>query len=157
MPRGMLNSCNVSEPMVPSSFQSHPFPITVFGRKPTMREEIASFVNHCLVNLDRHESMLDRRRDQRYSFPILIRLTPVDLSSMRVIGDPVLVVGKHISVSGLGFFHAYSLPHATFLVSVANDGGTTELVWKSRWCRFLADGWYESGGQFIRLNRSHPQ
>ncbi len=117
-----------------------------------MRDEIASFVNHCLVNMDRQDSGFDRRREQRYSFPVLISIQPTNPKTLLALGDSLLVVGKHISVSGLGFFHHRPLTHSHYIISVVHDiSSETGLLWKARWCRFLGDQWYESGGQFVKI------
>jgi hypothetical protein len=119
---------------------------------PSVREEIASFVSHCLVNLHRHDAIFERRHEQRYAFPALISLTPTHRHTYDPLGEPLFVIGKQISVSGLGFFHAHPLAHSHYLVSIVNDiSRETRVLWKARWCRFLGAQWYESGGLFLKI------
>ena len=53
----------------------------------------------------------ERRIDQRFPFPQLLYLTPVGGDGISPAGDPVVVVGKHLSERGLGFFYQQPLPY----------------------------------------------
>jgi hypothetical protein len=98
---------------------------------------------------------LERRRDRRFPYPHLINLTPLADDGHTLAGSPFVVVGKQLSESGLGFFHATALPHRRMLVSLeAGDGRSISLAIDLTWCRFTRFGWYESGGRFLRVVRT---
>ena len=59
----------------------------------------------------------------RYPFPFLVHLTPVGEDGATPGGDSVVVVGKHISERGLGFYHPQPLPHRRMIVSLEGPRG----------------------------------
>ena len=94
----------------------------------------------------------ERRRDQRYPFPHLIHLTPVGEDGITPEGQSVVVVGKHLSERGVGFYHPKPLPYRRMIASLEAGAG----VWMAflidlSWCRFTKEGWYESGGRFLQV------
>ena len=93
---------------------------------------------------------VERRGETRYPYPHLIRITPVEEDGTTPSGDPFVVVGKHISESGLGFFHPDSLPYRYVQATLGDDPETAfTLLVDLSWCRFAQQGWYESGGRFL--------
>ena len=92
----------------------------------------------------------ERRREMRYPFPQLIHLTPVGDDNLTPCGASLTVVGKHISQRGLGFYHPTPLPHRRMIASLECDHGWFSFLVDLNWCRFTRQGWYESGGRFLR-------
>lgn len=121
------------------------------------KHELTGMVDHwltsCQIGHQPWEPKTERRGDRRRDFPELIQLIPVDPKSLREQGAAIWVIGKQISASGLGFFHAKIHTHAYFLVSLADFAASQNgsLLWRCRWCRFRAEGWYESGGPWLRV------
>ncbi len=98
----------------------------------------------------RHE-LVERRRENRYPYPYLIRLTPVAEDGVTPHGEPIVVVGKHLSERGLGFYHPKPLPYRRMIASLeAGTGQWLAFVIDLNWCRFTKHGWYESGGRFLQ-------
>jgi hypothetical protein len=96
--------------------------------------------------------LTERRYENRYPFPYLVQLTPVDEDGVAPQGDTVVVVGKHLSERGLGFYHPQPLPHRRMVASLENGNGQSiRFLIDLSWCRFIKHGWYESGGRFLRL------
>jgi hypothetical protein len=92
----------------------------------------------------------ERRRNQRYPYPHLIRLTPVDANLQPLDSENLVVAGKNISEQGLCFFHLAPLTLRKAIVSLeSGDGQFVSLLMDLTWCRFTHHGWYESGGYFI--------
>jgi hypothetical protein len=59
---------------------------------------------------------------------------------------------KDISRHGLGISHAGPLPWRLVQIRFACEGaGSPTLVVRLQWCRFVAPGEYESGGQIQRV------
>ena len=97
--------------------------------------------NHCT----------ERRREHRYPFPYLIHLTPVAADGITPEGESLVVVGKHISRLGLGFYHPQPLPHRRMIASIqAGNGSWMGFLIDINWCRFTKQRWYESGGRFLQ-------
>lgn len=95
---------------------------------------------------------VDRRREQRYPFPYLIRLWPTDETGTASQGAPVVVVGKQVSERGLGFYHPRPLENRR-MIAVLDSGQGSPLAFlvDLSWCRFTSQGWYESGGRFLEM------
>ena len=86
----------------------------------------------------------------------MICLVPTDRHSLVKVDDPVWVVGKELSVGGLGFFHQQPIQHRDLLMQVEPAAEELWLLMRIRWCRFLRSGWYESGGQFVKTVSGNP-
>lgn len=94
--------------------------------------------------------VIERRRETRYPFPHLVHLTPVGQDGISPTGEPVVVVGKHISQRGLGFYHPKPLPYRRMIASLESSNGRwIAFLVDLNWCRFTKQGWYESGGRFL--------
>lgn len=96
------------------------------------------------------QDILDRRSENRYAFPYLMHLTPVAEDGLTPKGEHIVVVGKHISEHGLGFYHPKPLPYKRMIVSLECNGHWLGFLIDLRWCRFTKQGWYESGGRFLQ-------
>jgi hypothetical protein len=98
----------------------------------------------------RHE-LAERRRDNRFPFPYLIHLTPVADDGVTPQGEALVVVGKHLSERGLGFYHPKPLPHRRMIASLeTSTGNWIAFLIDLNWCRFTRQGWYESGGRLLQ-------
>jgi hypothetical protein len=96
---------------------------------------------------------VERRVAQRFPYPHLLYLTPVADDGISPAGNSLVVVGKHLSERGLGFFYPQqSLPDRRVIASLE--------VEPSRWAGFLLEivryrftqhGWYDSGGRFLQV------
>ncbi len=103
-----------------------------------------------LATLYPKREMNERRRDTRYPFPYLVHLTPVGDDGATPEGEPIVVVGKHLSERGLGFYHPKPLPYRRMIASLqAVNGQWIGFLIDLNWCRFTKQGWYESGGRFL--------
>jgi hypothetical protein len=96
-------------------------------------------------------NMVERRRNGRYPFPHLIHLTPVGRDDVTPEGETVVVIGKHLSESGLGFYHQKPIPYRRMIASLETANGQwVAFLVDLNWCRFTRQGWYESGGRFLQ-------
>jgi len=112
-------------------------------------DDVRAQVNRLLVSLFPRGQAAERRSRQRYPFPHLIRLTPVAEDGVTSEGESVVVVGKHLSEEGLGFYHPKPLAHRRMIASLEAPGGAwIGFLIELTWCRFTRQGWYESGGRF---------
>ena len=116
----------------------------------TPSDNVRTQVWALLTTLYPKHEMVERRRDTRYPFPYLIHLTPVGEDGVTPEGETIVVVGKHLSERGLGFFHPKPLTHRRMIASLQAVGGQwMGFLIDLTWCRFTKKGWYESGGRFL--------
>ncbi len=112
-------------------------------------DEVRTQVWGLLTTLYPEHELTERRQQGRYPFPHLVRLTPVGDDGTPC-GETMVVVGKHLSQRGLGFYHCKPLPYRRMIVSIQSGGRWLGFLIDLSWCRFTAAGWYESGGRFLR-------
>jgi len=118
---------------------------------PVVADEVRTQVWGLLASCYPHQQIAERRSDTRYPFPYLVHLTPVGEDDLTPCGDTVVVVGKHLSERGLGFYHPKPLPFRRVIASLeAAEGEWIGFLLDLSWCRFTRQGWYESGGRFLR-------
>ncbi|MFC1757696.1 hypothetical protein ACFL2H_02875 [Planctomycetota bacterium] len=96
---------------------------------------------------------VDRRAHQRITYTQLFSLTPVnDAEEMATCGETIHVVGKNLSPTGIGFFHHDPIPSRYVVISLQQSRESySQYLVKISWCRFLHPGWYDSGGQIVRI------
>jgi hypothetical protein len=116
-----------------------------------LHDEMRSRVCGLLSTLYPQHELMERRHQNRYPFPYLVQLTPVARDGVTPQGEPVVVVGKHLSESGLGFYHPRPLPHRRMIATLETGSGQRlRFLIDLHWCRFTRQGWYESGGRLLR-------
>ena len=117
----------------------------------TPEEDLQSQVLGLLDVLYPQGNLVERRGEHRYPYPYLIHLTPVGDDKSTQCGETVVVVGKHLSQRGLGFYHPQPLHYRRMIASLETTGGTRlDFLINLTWCRFTQKGWYESGGRFLQ-------
>jgi hypothetical protein len=102
-----------------------------------------------LSNLYPKQEFMERRTETRYPFPYLVHITPVGQDGNPIPSDTVVVVGKHLSEQGLGFYHPKPLPYRRVIASLESNGRWLGFLMDLKWCRFTRQGWYESGGRIL--------
>ncbi len=117
----------------------------------SLDDAVGSQVWGLLAGIQPAGKALERRREQRYPYPRLVLLTPVQADGQTPDGPTFVAVGKHLSERGLGFFHPQPLVHRLVVASLETaDGRWLGFLLDIRRCRFTRQGWYESGGRFLR-------
>jgi hypothetical protein len=121
------------------------------GLRPGPENDVRAQVWALLTVLYPHHELVERRRENRYPFPFLIHLTPVAEDGTTAEGETLVVVGKHLSERGLGFYHPCPLPHRRMIASLETTAGRwLGFLIDLNWCRFTKQGWYESGGRLLQ-------
>ena len=71
---------------------------------------------------------------------------------MRVKGEPIYVIGKHMSEHGIGFYFNEPISDrfviATFGIGLEMD--ELRMLVELSWCRFTESGFYENGGRLLQ-------
>lgn len=108
-------------------------------------------VRQLLASWQSSRHLVQRRRWHRVEFQQQIQLTPFDVSNGSTFGESRRVSGRDISRGGISFCHADPLPHSSVLLEFElEEGGIAHFVTRLRWCRFVRQGGYHSGGEFVR-------
>jgi hypothetical protein len=131
----------------------------------TVDPDIRSGIQSLLASYYPDGLVVERRRERRFPYPHPVHLTPVADDDCTPLAEPMVVIGKHLSEGGLGFFHQHPLACRRALVSLEQaDGRWFGLIIDLTWCRFTRHGWYESGGRFLKavpignpVSRSRPR
>jgi hypothetical protein len=114
-------------------------------------DEVRTQVWGLLTTLYPRNDLVERRRENRYPFPYLVHMTPVGADGFSPEGETTVVVGKHLSERGFGFYHHAPLPYRRMIASLqTNSGHWVGFLIDLTWCRFTKGGWYESGGRFLQ-------
>lgn len=135
------------EPQTPVAFRA-----PVLESDPALEQQIRRSVWGLLASLYPSPRQVDRRKEQRYPFPYLVRLWPTDESGTAPCGSPMVVVGKQLSERGMGFYHPRPLANRRMVAVLdSGQGQPLALLLDVSWCRFTSQGWYESGGRFLDI------
>jgi PilZ domain len=98
----------------------------------------------------------ERRVRDRFPIPYTFRLTPLDQDGKLLTDETTTIVGKDLSLSGIGFSHDHPLQHRRAIISlnhpmVGRFAVEAEIVWT----RPTPIGLYESGCRLLRTVDGH--
>jgi hypothetical protein len=98
----------------------------------------------------------ERRSRDRFPIPYTFRLTPIDDDGQLLLDEATTIVGKDLSLSGIGFSHDQPLPYKRAIISldhplVGRFAVEAEIVWT----RPTPIGLYESGCRLVRTVDGH--
>jgi len=98
----------------------------------------------------------DRRCRDRFPIPYTFRMIPLDKEGNLVLDDATTVVGKDLSLTGIGFSHDYPLLCRRVIVSLDHPKvGRFAVEAEVVWTRPTPIGLYESGCRLIRTVDGH--
>jgi hypothetical protein len=98
----------------------------------------------------------ERRNRDRFPIPYTFRLTPIDRDGNVLPHETTTVVGKDLSVTGIGFSHDHELSFDRAIITlnhpkVGNFAVEAEIVWT----RPTPIGLFESGCRLLRTVDGH--
>jgi hypothetical protein len=110
-----------------------------------------------LIDEARTKPTYDERRSRdRFPIPYTFRLTPIDGDGNFLFDETTTVVGKDLSLSGIGFSHDHELTFSRALISLNHPKvGNFAVVAEIVWTRATPIGLYESGCRLIRTIDGH--
>lgn len=118
---------------------------------PLHDDEVRRQVWEILAGLYPRSDTPDRRFAQRFPYPHLLYLTQVRDDGVSPAANSVVVVGKHLSERGLGFFYQHQpLPNRRVIASLEVQSRWAGFLMDILWYRFTQHGWYEGGGRFLQ-------
>jgi hypothetical protein len=98
----------------------------------------------------------DRRSRDRFPIPYTFRLTPVDRDGTLVTDETTTVVGKDLSLTGIGFSHDHPLLCRRVIISLDHPKvGRFAVEAEVVWTRPTPIGLYESGCRLTRTVDGH--
>lgn len=98
----------------------------------------------------------ERRNRDRFPIPYTFRLTPIDRNGNLLNDETTTVVGKDLSLTGIGFSHDYPLLFRRVIVSLNHPKvGRFAVEAEVVWTRPTPIGLYESGCRLIRTVDGH--
>jgi hypothetical protein len=98
----------------------------------------------------------DRRQRDRYPIPYTFRLTPLDDDGQLLNDETTTIVGKDLSLSGIGFSHDHPLTCQRAIISLNHPMvGCFAVEAEIVWTRPTPIGLYESGCRLVRTVDGH--
>ncbi|MCC9609124.1 hypothetical protein LOC68_06805 [Blastopirellula sp. JC732] len=129
-------------------FASTPLRVNLSEHELEVRVQVRSIIG--AAGKGARLAYADRRRDQRYPFPHLLYLTPVNKAGEPLVEQTVVVVGKTLTERGMDFYHQQPIPHRRVIVTIETPGGyIASFLMDLTWCRYTKQGWYDNGGRFL--------
>ena len=126
-----------------------------YGAAAPVAATVHDFVKLALLNGLPDRMGSERRRTKRHPFPNPVYLTPLTADEKPILDDTVAVIGRHLSLLGLDFFHRDPIPYRRAICSLPyGPESWVGLVMNLTWCRFNGSGWYDGGGHFVRTAES---
>jgi hypothetical protein len=98
----------------------------------------------------------ERRNRDRFPIPYTFRLTPIDQDGNMLFDDTTTVVGKDLSMRGIGFSHDQELWFKRAIISLSHHKvGNFVVEAEIVWTRATPIGLFESGCRLIRTVEGH--
>jgi hypothetical protein len=103
------------------------------------------------------EATVDERRTRdRFPIPYTFRLTPIDHAGNILTDETSTVVGRDLSLSGIGFSHDTELKYTRAIISLNHPKiGRFAVEAEIVWTRPTLIGLYESGCRLLRTLDGH--
>lgn len=131
-----------------NAYSSAPLKINLNEHENEVRVQVRSLIGAAGKGV--RLAYADRRRDQRYPFPNLLYVTPMDRNGQPLVEQTVVVVGKTLTERGMDFYHQQPIPHRRVIVTIETQSGyTASFLMDLTWCRYTKQGWYDNGGRFL--------
>ncbi len=110
-----------------------------------------------LIDNARTTATTDERRSRdRFPIPYTFRLTPIDRDGNPLMDDTTTVVGKDLSLTGIGFSHDHDLRCTRAIISLNHPKvGRFAVEAEIVWTRCTPIGLYESGCRLVRTIDGH--
>jgi len=122
------------------------------GQGDALSQQVQGLIDDAQTSAEADE----RRNRDRFPIPYTFRLTPLDQEGKLLTDETTTIVGKDLSLSGIGFSHDHPLPHRRAIISlnhpmVGRFAVEAEIVWT----RPTPIGLFESGCRLLRTVDGH--
>ncbi|MGE0606454.1 MAG: hypothetical protein AB7O62_04945 [Pirellulales bacterium] len=117
---------------------------------PAAENGVRAQVQGLLAGLYGEASSAHARSGERFAFPRLVYVTPAEADGQPGRVGTFVAAGRRVSEQGLGFFHPDPIPYREVIVSLDETMGQwRSFLMELRWCKFIRESWYESGGRLL--------
>jgi hypothetical protein len=123
---------------------------------PAQRDLLSNKVQE-LIDVTQSTPTYDERRARdRFPIPYTFRLIPIDDDGTLLVEDTTTIVGKDLSLTGIGFSHDHELSYHRAIIlldhpKVGRFAVEAEIVWT----RSTPIGLFESGCRLVRTVDGH--
>jgi hypothetical protein len=98
----------------------------------------------------------ERRNRDRVPIPYTFRLVPLDDGGRALVDDSTTIVGKDLSLTGIGFSHDHEIKSKFVIISLDHPKvGRFAVEAEIVWTRQTPIGLYESGCRLVRTIGGH--
>jgi hypothetical protein len=98
----------------------------------------------------------ERRNRDRFPIPYTFRLTPIDREGLVLVDETTTVVGKDLSLTGIGFSHDHELSFSRAIITLDHPKvGRFAVEAEIVWTRPTPIGLFESGCRLVRTINGH--
>ena len=120
------------------------------------RESLSRHVQGLIDEVRTTATSDERRNRDRFPIPYTFRLTPIDGDGNVLTEEMTTVVGKDLSLTGIGFSHDHALPHRRAIISLNHPKvGRFAVEAEIVWTRPTPIGLFESGCRLLRTVDGH--
>jgi hypothetical protein len=123
---------------------------------PAQRESLTHKVQ-ALIDVTQSTPTHDERRTRdRFPIPYTFRLIPIDDNGNLLVDDITTIVGKDLSLTGIGFSHDHELRYSRAIISLDHPKvGRFAVEAEIVWTRPTPIGLFESGCRLVRTIDGH--
>jgi hypothetical protein len=138
-------SANAAEPELRTAFVSE-----------ALRESLSAQVQGLIDESGGAPTFDERRSRQRVQIPYTFRLIPVDANGNLLTDEITTIVGKDLSLTGIGFSHDHAIPYKRAIISLDHPKvGRFAVEAEIVWTRPTMIGLFESGCRLLRTVDGH--
>jgi hypothetical protein len=129
----------------------------VFGTCAVLpRDSLAQQIQGLLDTVQSEPTADERRLRDRFPIPYTFRLIPIDDNGTVLIEDITTIVGKDLSLTGIGFSHDHELNHRRAIIALDHPKvGRFAVEAEIVWTRPTPIGLFESGCRLLRTVDGH--
>jgi hypothetical protein len=123
---------------------------------PAQREKLSHKVQELLDVTPTTPTHDERRARDRFPIPYTFRLIPIDDRGNLLVDDITTIVGKDLSLTGIGFSHDHELKYCRAIISLDHPKvGRFAVEAEVVWTRQTPIGLFETGCRLVRTVDGH--
>lgn len=121
-----------------------------------LRDSLSAQVQGLIDESGGQETVDERRSRNRVPIPYTFRLIPLDSEGKLLTDEITTIVGKDLSLTGIGFSHDHAIPYKRTVISLDHPKvGRFAVEAEIVWTRPTPIGLYESGCRLVRTVDGH--
>jgi len=125
----------------------------VSAQRESLSRHVQGLIDEARTNATADD---ERRNRDRFPIPYTFRLTPIDGEGNVVSDETTTVVGKDLSLTGIGFSHDHALPYRRAIITLDHPKvGRFAVEAEIVWTRPTPIGLFESGCRLVRTIDGH--